>query len=141
MKDTEIFQLISSVRNRANEFIVDNLQKAGIENIAPSHGHILHNLYIKDGITMTEITQKIHKKKNTVTVLVDKLIRYGYIRKQTDDADRRTTRIFLTEKGRSIEAPYHNISKTLLETAYGNFDAEDKRTLIALLEKMLQNFL
>ena len=93
MKDTEIFQLISSVRNRANEFIVDNLQKAGIENIAPSHGHILHNLYIKDGITMTEITQKIHKKKNTVTVLVDKLIRYGYIRKQnrrcgqTNDAD------------------------------------------------------
>jgi MarR family transcriptional regulator, organic hydroperoxide resistance regulator len=141
MNYNNIISLISLIRNLANEFIINELKKEGIKNIAPSHGFILHTLFNKDGITMKEINEIINKKKNTVTVLIDKLESMEYLRKETDIDDKRITRIFLTEKGKSFEKSFKRLSDKLIKKAYAGIAENEKLNLMKYLDKIKKNFI
>ena len=73
MKFNSIF-LISRIRESANNFIINELKKAGIKGIAPSHGDIMAALYKEDKIPMNLLAKKIRRTKATLTVLADKLV-------------------------------------------------------------------
>jgi DNA-binding MarR family transcriptional regulator len=138
--NNNIISKISLIRNKANDFIIAELKKIGINNLAPSHGHILHTLYKKDGIPMKEITEKINKKKNTVTILINKLIKNGYIYKTTCPEDKRLSKIYLTDKGKSFENNFNMISDRLNKKAFNNFLNKEEKELIKLLTKIENNF-
>lgn len=139
MNTGKVIARIASIRGLAHELITGELGKAGISDIAPSHGDILSQLYSEDGISMKEIARRINKKKNTVTVLVDKLTALGYIRKETDGADRRTTRVFLTEKGCAFQEVFRGVSDTLIGKVWEGFAEEEKEALMGLLERVERN--
>ena len=141
MNTNNIISLISSIRNKANNFILAELKKIGINNISPSHGYILYTLYKKDGIPMKDITKNINKKKNTVTILIDKLIKEGYVYKEIDIKDKRFSRIFLSEKGQSFKENFMHISEILLEKAFANIHDLEKEKLMELLLKIENNFM
>jgi MarR family transcriptional regulator, organic hydroperoxide resistance regulator len=140
MNQNAVIALISSIRTFADEWLREELGKAGVKDICPSHGHILHSLFKKNGLTMGEINEKINKKKNTVTVLIDKLVALGYIGKKKDIQDKRITRIYLTKKGRSLESLFNEVSQNLIEKAYWGFNRKEKKLTVILLEKMEKNF-
>ena len=139
MNTGKVIAVISSIRGLAHEYIAGELKRRGISDIAPSHGDILFNLYSEDGILMKDITARIGKKKNTVTVLVDKLEALGYVRKAADGADRRATRVYLTEKGRGIEGIFRDVSEKLVGKTYGTFKEEEKEVIMGLLLRMESN--
>ena len=134
-----LFHKISRIRKKGNDLILSELNKLGIEKVSPSHGHILTNLYQKDGMTMKEIAEKIRKKKNTVTILVDKLIKAGYIYKETAPEDKRITHIYLTEKGNAFRDDFYRIGKQLIEKTYQGFSEDEKELLISLLNRVDDN--
>lgn len=140
MKLSGVIAQISSIRNKANDFLLHELHKQGLKGIAPSHGLILHVLFKNDAISMKEMTARINKKKNTVTVLIDKLIAYGFVEKTPDQHDRRTVRISLTHKGRSLEKPVDYVSRKLIEKACRGFTEDQRRLLATLLDKLERNF-
>jgi DNA-binding MarR family transcriptional regulator len=54
----------------------------------------------KDGVlTMSDLGKKLYISRPNVTVLIDKLISYGFAERLTDKEDRRFVRIRLTSKG------------------------------------------
>ena len=140
MNTNNAISKISSIRNRANEFIISELKKIAINNIAPSHGYILYTLYKKNGIPMKDITKSINKKKNTVTILINKLIKNGYIYKSTCPEDKRLSRVYLTEKGKSFKNVFMKISDKLIKKTFNNFIESEKKELIRLLIKIENNF-
>ena len=91
-------------------------------------------------LTMKEIAQKIGKDKSTVTPLVNKLIRLGYIEKEKSSTDKRVTYISLTSKARDIEDRFNFISSQVKETAYKDFTKEEKEEFLRLLRKLNSNF-
>ena len=84
---------------------------------------------------MKEIAQKIGKDKSTVTPLVNKLIRLGYIEKEKSITDKRVTYISLTSKARDIEDRFNFISSQVKETAYKDFTKEEKEIMTKIAEK------
>lgn len=140
MKLNTIISLISAIRTKANEFLINELTKEGFTDIAPSHGSILYTLFKHDGISMKEISSIINKRKNTVTVLIDKLVAQGFVKKTQDTDDRRTTHIFLTQKGKNLEKPFNTISEKLLKKTYEGFTEDERCQLSALLDKLYKNF-
>jgi len=139
MNTAKVVAVISSIRGLAHELIMEELKTHGIPDIAPSHGDILATLYSGDGIPMKDIAVRIGKKKNTVTVLVDKLAHLGYVRKEEDGLDRRTTRIFLTEKGRAFEKVFREVSEKLIRKTYSGLTEPEKEQLMELLARVEQN--
>ncbi len=96
MKQT--LSLISKIHEKGNKFILQELNSNGITDLAPSHGDILAILYQYNKLTMKEIAEKIHRTKPTVTVLVNKLEKLGFVKREKSSEDSRITYITLTSK-------------------------------------------
>lgn len=135
----EALSYMAKIYEEGNRFIIDRLNKNGIKGLVPSHGDVLAILY-KDGkSTMKEIADKIHRTKPNVTVLVNKLERLGYVKREESKTDKRYTYIVLTQKGKNFEPVFKDISKKLNKKLYTNFSDNEYEKLEACLKKALKN--
>ena len=110
---------------QANQLIASELLAAGCEGIAPSHGDIFHVLFRCGPLTMSEIARRIHRTKPTVTALVDKLERLGYVQKRASEHDRRSTYVSLTDEGLKLEPVIDAISEKLARLSEQNLTPEE----------------
>lgn len=141
MNDKYIVYFISRTKQKMIQFIEQKLEENGIDNLITSHGNILTALYESNGkLTMSQIAKKIGKDKSTVTPLIDKLSKIGYIKKVKNENDRRITYIILTDKGKELESKFNAITSQVYETAYKNFTQEEKEIFLSLLKKLNMNF-
>lgn len=140
MKTDRTIYLIGRIREKANEFILKELEQVGFKDIASSHGDILATLFKQGECTMTDIANSIHRDRSTVTTLVNKLIKLGYISSKKDVNDNRSTIIFLTEKGRELEPSFKEISQNLYNIEYKGISEDEKKVFEKILEKIYNNF-
>lgn len=136
-----IVYFISSTRKKMIKFIEKQIVEKEIEDLIPSHGNILTNLFdAKQKMTMKDIAWKIGRDKSTVTSLVNKLEQAGYLIKVNSKKDRRTVYLELTEKGHSMEKKYREISEEVIAKAYEGFSENEKEVFLNLLKKLNNNF-
>ncbi len=140
MKTDHVIALIARVRDRAYEFIIRELSKEKITGLAPSHGGIMSNLFARDRVSMKEVADRIGRDKSTVTALVNKLMRAGYVTKEKDPDDNRVTYLCLTAKGRALERKFDDISDRLIATAFRGFSRKERESMVRAIVKMLNNF-
>lgn len=133
-----ILSLISKIHEKGNRFIIKELKNNGAEGLVPSHGDILVCLYKNGKMTMKDIANCIHRTKPTVTVLVDKLEKLGYLKREASDEDSRSTNIVLTQKGEDFQATFEKISKNLNEMLYKNLSDKEIEILEELLKKIIK---
>ena len=133
----QALSLISKIHEKGNRFITEQLTINGIEGLVPSHGDILAYLYSCEKATMKDIAEKIHRTKPTVTVLVDKLEKLDFVKREKSSTDSRVTFIVLTKKAMEFEEVFEKISKELNLLLYKNLTDKEAETLDELLKKML----
>lgn len=133
-----ILSLISKIHEKGNRFIIEELKNNGAEGLVPSHGDILFCLYKNGKMTMKDIANCIHRTKPTVTVLVDKLEKLGYLKREPSDEDNRCTYIVLTKKGEDFKVIFEKISEKLNEMLYKNLSPEESELIEKLLRKVLK---
>lgn len=136
-----IVYFISKTKKKMMKYIETQLIEKELNDLIPSHGNILTSLYDHDSkLTMKQIAKRIGKDKSTVTPLVNKLVKLGYIRKEKSEKDKRTTYLILTDKGKEIESKYREISEEVISMAYKDFTEEEKEVFLRLLKKLYTNF-
>lgn len=131
-----ILSLISKIHEKGNRFIIEELKNNGVEGLVPSHGDILVCLYKNNKMTMKDIANCIHRTKPTVTVLVDKLEKLGYLKRVASDKDSRSTYVILTQKGEDFKATFDQISNNLNKMLNKNLSENEVKLLEELLKKM-----
>lgn len=131
-----ILSLISKIHEKGNRFIIEELKNNGVEGLVPSHGDILVCLYKNNKMTMKDIANCIHRTKPTVTVLVDKLEKLGYLKRAASDKDSRSTYVILTQKGEDFKATFDQISNNLNKVLNKNLSENEVKLLEELLKKM-----
>jgi DNA-binding MarR family transcriptional regulator len=135
----QVITLISRIRRRTSEFVTIKLKENGLKNFSPSHGDIIFSLLENEKLTMKEISGKIDRKKNTVTVLIEKLINLGYVKKSVCPKDTRACYISLTNKGLQLEKVFFKISNELLIKTYSGLSIEDKENGLRFLNAIYKN--
>lgn len=131
-----ILSLISKIHEKGNRFIIEELKNNGVEGLVPSHGDILVCLYKNNKMTMKDIANCIHRTKPTVTVLVYKLEKLGYLKRAASDKDSRSTYVILTQKGEDFKATFDQISNNLNKMLNKNLSENEVKLLEELLKKM-----
>lgn len=139
MKTRDTISLISRIREKVNRLIVSEMTKRGIDGIVTSHGDILYALFNNPKLTMAEIAGKIGKDKSTVTALVDKLARLGYVTKDRDETDARVVYVNVTQKGMELNPVFEAISQELMSVFYKNITENEKEELLRILSKIYSN--
>ena len=137
MKPT--LSLISRIHEGGNRIILEMLNENSMSGLVPSHGDILVILYKYGKMSMKDIAKRINRTKATVTVLVNKLEKHGYVKREKSSEDSRLTYICLTSKGEDFKEIFLNISTELNNRLYQNFSEEETEILDKPLQKMVQN--
>ncbi|WP_297523240.1 MarR family transcriptional regulator [uncultured Clostridium sp.] len=140
MNDKYIVHFMSKTRKKMLKFIQKELVENNLEEIDPSYGNILTALYESDeALTMNQIAKRTSKDKSTITVLVNKLYKLGYIEKVKSTKDNRVTYIVLTKKAQDIKDKYIKICRNLNQTVYADFSDDEKEVFLTLLKRMNDN--
>lgn len=98
---------------------------------------LLFLLWEEDGLTNSEIAEKLDVKPSSVTNMVKKLDKKEMIKRVQDEQDKRVTRIFLTEKGRELEEGQKNHQDEISEELFDFLSEEEKSNLIAILKRII----
>ena len=137
IEDRLIF-LISKVYQK----LINNLQKAfsesGVE-VTPIQVMLLFFLQKNDGSSLTQIGQGLMLENPTVTGLIDRLEKSGYVKRSDHPNDRRVYLVHLTEKGNKVAKKALPIVKKLneqIKEGYSKGEIEDfKKVLIGAFNK------
>jgi MarR family transcriptional regulator, organic hydroperoxide resistance regulator len=140
MKKGNLISIIAKINKLSHQFIVSHLEQKGIKGIVPSHGDILFLLFHNDALSMQDLATKIHRTKPTVTVLVDKLIELGYVKKVKCDKDGRVSYISLSQRGIELKPSLDEISDRLNELVYAGLSDAQAEKLEIQLEFIRANF-
>jgi DNA-binding MarR family transcriptional regulator len=89
---------------------------------------------------MNRIAALIGRKKNTVTVLIEKLKGSGYVTLKKSTEDSRVMMVELTEKGEDLQVIFQEISGILLDRVWSGIKVSDRRLIVDGLQKISENF-
>jgi DNA-binding MarR family transcriptional regulator len=140
MKTRDAISLISKIREKVNRLIEAEMSQNGLDGIVTSHGDIIYALFDKPKMTMAEIANKIGRDKSTVTALIDKLVKLGYVVKERDTQDTRVVYAVLTSKGHELKPIFEAISAKVLDSFYLGVSENEKEELAKTLNKIYNNF-
>ena len=135
MKHQAILNYASQLRELGNAYILAELEKAGLRDIAPSHGSVLHQLLEKDECNMSELALHARRTKSTLTALVTKLEHGGYVERLPDPLDSRGVKVRLTDKGKSLKPTFDVISDGLQAFILSKLTEDEAEQLERLLAK------
>lgn len=137
--DNTIF-LMGRISEKADRFLAEALKQAGLKGMAPSHGDIIANLLKCGEATMTQLSELIFRDPSTVTVLVGKLRRQGFVTVRRAATDSRMAIVSLTDEGKALAPLFAQISAELYAREYQSVTAEEQTVLRRLLARINRNF-
>ncbi len=135
MKHQAILNYASRLREAGNAFILDELEKVGLKDIAPSHGIVMHLLFEAGELNMSELALRARRTKSTLTTLVTKLEKSGYVERLPDPTDSRGVKVRLTDKGKSLKPAFIAISDGLQNLILSKLTEDEAAQLEKLLAK------
>ena len=99
----------------------------------------LMRLYREDGINQENLSDYLKIDKGTTTRAIQKLVDEGYVFRQRDEKDKRSYRVFLTEKGKKLEPDMRKIVSEWEDILFFGFDDNQRREIKNSLEIMFEN--
>ena len=126
---------IRHVGGRISERI---LKKYNVE-INTAQGRIMFALWRKDSIPINELAKKTQLKKSTLTSMLDRLEKMGYIKRIHSKKDRRKILIKRTKKDRMVEKKYVEVSEEMTRLFYKGFSKGQIDRFEKDLEQILNN--
>ena len=100
---------------------------------------VLSKLWESDGIHQAELAEKVNKDKHNVTRILNLLEKNGFVRRVRDAGDRRLSKVYLTERGRSLKGKLPPVAKRVLLSAVGKLRHEEIEVLWRILREMVDN--
>lgn len=128
---------IRQVGGRISERI---MKQYGIE-INSAQGRIMFALWQQDGISIHELAGKTQLKKSTLTSMLDRLEQMGYVIRQRSEKDRRKILIKRTNKDKTLERKYVEMSEEMTKLFYKGFAETDIDRFENDLAKILNNLI
>lgn len=138
--ENTLYSCIARLYHKNRCFMDEQLRKRGITELGFSHVRIIIILHIFKVLSMKEVTEKISKDKSTVTILVNKLEKKGYLRKKVCDEDRRVTYLELEEKAKEILNIIFEVSDIFQNRVEEILDEEERKMLIKIMSKLIESW-
>ncbi|WP_440945283.1 MarR family winged helix-turn-helix transcriptional regulator [Methanosarcina sp. T3] len=116
-------------------------KKIELYGIGSGQFPFLMRLYHEDGINQESLSDYLKIDKGTTTRAIQKLVDEGYVFRQRDEKDRRSYRIFLSEKAKKLEPDMRKIASEWEDILFSGFDDNQRREIRNSLEIMFENVL
>lgn len=138
-KKNRILYLISRSMGSLKYYSIKRFSDQGI-TITPSQMGILFFLNINGEMSMTALSRSMALDNSTLTRLVDKLVKAGFVERYPNPADRRGFLVRLTAQGREEGVRAAAISRELNREILDGITDSEIEIFIRILESFLIKF-
>lgn len=125
------------VRMKADAMLRKVFQEAGYVDMTPEQWNVLARLREQEGMNQCQIAEKMLKDRHNITRILHRLEDKGLIEKRRSAGDKRSFRVYLTEKGRILE---RRLTALVLEHRRFRYKGMSDRDLEVLRELLLKLF-
>ena len=133
---------ITQIKQLQDRIFERLLLENGIE-ISGGQGRILYILWKTDNLTISEISEKTSLAKNTVSVVINGMVKKGIVERNTNPQNRRQAIVSLTEYAKSLQAKYEMVSQQMNHLFYQGFSEQEQKQfeqyLARILETLIEN--
>jgi len=102
---------------------------------------MLHALWEKEGLTHGELATRLHIQPSTVTKMIQRMERAGFVECRPDPDDQRVSRVYLTAAGRAIQAEVKQVWRTMEDETFAAFAPEERTLLRRFLMQMRESLI
>ena len=97
----------------------------------------LFMLYINEGLTQQEMANRLQADKGAVARTLAQLEDQGYVSRRRDPADKRVTRVYLTDKSKALQGDLENAVERVITRLKENIAVDEQDNINAQLKQML----
>jgi DNA-binding MarR family transcriptional regulator len=106
-------------------------------NLLPQDMYLLERLYFKGDGRVLEIAKKFNIAPSTLTGIINRLEKQGYIERIRGQEDRKQVLIKITKEGKEVVDNHINEDKTFCNNFFGGLENQDRENFKELLEKLV----
>jgi DNA-binding MarR family transcriptional regulator len=117
---------------------IHDLLKVCEDRVFPEYGITTEQyvvlITVKYGhVRPTDIARWLARSPNSISMIADRMVKAGLIKRIRDRSDRRVVRLVITSKGENALRPAHRAGWGLVREILSPLSYEDKQTLLRLL--------
>lgn len=100
---------------------------------------VLHILWDQDGLTHKELAATMQVTPVTITKMIQRMEKAGFVQRRPDPADQRASRVYLTDAGRAVQTQVEATWQQMEQDGFAGFSEEERTTLRRFLQQIRAN--
>ena len=113
-------------------------QRLSTFDLTPSQFFVFSALCMGDGITVGEIGERVYLDSSTLTGIIDRMERSGYVERRPNPADRRSVLVYLTPKARELSPRILEFADELDATLRKPFSRQEMKDFESVLRALAE---
>lgn len=100
---------------------------------------VLYALWEQEGLTHGELAERLHNTPATISRMLQRMEKTGFIQRRPDVQDHRISRVYLTDAGRAIQSQMQAIWTRIEIETFAGFSPEELELLRSYLLRLRAN--
>ena len=100
---------------------------------------VLDALWEQEGRTHTELAERLRVTSATISKMIQRMEKAGFVVRRPDAQDQRVSRVYLTDAGRAIHADVQQAMQALENETFAGFTDAEKAQMRAFLLRIREN--
>ena len=140
--------MAQQTNEESNDFLlvqVSKLHRSRAHHLLESLGlyrgqpHVLRALWEQEGMTHGELAAQIRVQPATITKMIQRMEKAGFVARRPDPKDQRVSRVYLTEAGRTVQGKVEQVWQTLEDETFAGFTFEERVLLRRFFLQIREN--
>ncbi len=102
---------------------------------------VLRALWEQEGLTHGELAERLRITPATITKMLQRMEKTGFVQRRADPADQRVSRVYLTEAGRAVQGSVQQVLDRMEAETFAGFDPDQLTILRDFMQRIRANLL
>ena len=132
-EEMTVGQLLAQVCRLTGHYLRTHMERLGLHR---GQGFALVQLWHHDGVPQGDLARGMHIRPASVTNMIQRMERDGWIRRERDTNDQRVVRVYLTDKAKALRAEARTVFREMEDDLSSIYTEGEQATLKRLLLKL-----
>ena len=136
-EEMTVGQLLAQVCRMSGHHLRGQMEKIGLHR---GQGFALIHLWHNDGMSQRDLARSMHISPASVTNMLQRMERGGWIERKRDETDQRVVRVYLTAKAEETRTRAKRVFREMEDELGSVYTEEEQSALKRLLTKLYEHY-
>lgn len=100
---------------------------------------VLRALAEEEGLSHSELAGRMRVTPATISKMIDRMEKAGFVTRRADSKDQRVSRVYMTERGRMVQAELGRLFRRVEQETFAGFSPEERALWRSFLARVREN--